>query len=211
MRRIDRLARYVLVAGWLSLAATVTIPLSSGCSSRKVTRLDPGMTTDLSGRWNDTDSREVSEAMIQDCLNGAWITEHISQNGKRPVLIVGTMRNQSLEHIPTGTFVADIERAIVNSGKAEVVATAAERLDLRSEKADQWQNATDETVKRMGQELGADYMLAGTVQSIEDREGGTKVVFYQVDLTLLNIESNKKVWIGQKKIKKEIGQPHYAP
>jgi uncharacterized protein (TIGR02722 family) len=211
MKPVDRPCSRFLTRVGLVVGVLTAIAMIAGCSSRKVTRLDPEMTTDLSGRWNDTDSREVSEEMIRDCLNGAWITEHITGSGKRPVIIVGTIRNQSLEHVPTGTFVADIERSIVNSGKADVVATAAERLDLRSEKADQWQNATDETVKRMGQEQGADYMLAGTVQSIEDKEGGTKVVFYQVDMTLLNIESNRKVWIGQKKIKKEIGKPHYAP
>lgn len=182
-----------------------------GCASRKeVTRIPTDTTTDLSGRWNDTDSREVSEEMIRDCLSGAWITDFAAAQGKRPTVIVGAIRNQSLEHIPAGTFVADIERAFVNSGKVDVVATAQERIDLRSEKADQWSNATDDTVKRMGRERGADFMLGGTVQSIEDREKGTKIVFYQVDMTLLDIESNRKVWIGTKKIKKEIRQGSYS-
>lgn len=189
----------------------IALSVGSGCgSSKKVTRMDAGTTTDLSGRWNDTDSREVSEAMINDCLNAPWIAEHATATGKKPVIIVGSVRNQSLEHIPTGTFVADIERACVNSGKVQVVATASERLDLRAEKADQWENASEETVKKLGRERGADFMLAGTVQSIEDKEGGTKVVFYQVDLTLLGIESNQKVWIGQKKIKKEIKSSRYG-
>jgi hypothetical protein len=184
----------------------------TGCASRKeVTRIPTDTTTDLSGRWNDTDSREVSDEMIRDCLNGAWITEYATARGKRPTVIVGTIRNQSLEHIPTGTFVGDVERAFVNSGKVDVVATAQERIDLREEKTDQWANATDDTVTRMGRERGADFMLGGTVQSIEDREQGTKIVFYQVDMTLLDIESNRKIWIGTKKIKKEIRQSHYAP
>jgi penicillin-binding protein activator len=189
----------------------VLFSVGAGCgSSKRVTRMDAGTTTDLSGRWNDTDSREVSEAMITDCLNAPWIVEHATAAGKKPVIIVGSVRNQSLEHIPTGTFIADIERACVNSGKVQVVATASERLDLRSEKADQWENASEETVKKLGRERGADFMLAGTVQSIEDKEGGAKVVFYQVDLTLLDIESNQKVWIGQKKIKKEIRSSRYG-
>jgi uncharacterized protein (TIGR02722 family) len=197
----------ILVAGSLAIILTATF----GCgSSKQVTRVATDTTTDLSGRWNDTDSREVSEAMITDCLNAPWITEHATQEGKKPIVIVGSVRNQSLEHIPAGTFVADIERALVNSGKVEVVATATERLDLRAEKADQWENASEETVKKLGRERGADYMLSGTVQSIEDKEGGTKVVFYQTDLTLLDIESNQKVWIGQKKIKKEIKTSRYG-
>jgi len=121
------------------------------------------------------------------------------------------MRNQSLEHIPSGTFIADVERALVNSGKVDVVATASERIDLRAEKDDQWANASEETIKQRGIEQGADYMLSGTVQSIEDKEKGTKVVFYQVDMTLLDILSNRKAWIGQKKIKKVISRGSYSP
>ncbi len=173
--------------------------------------MPPDTVTDLSGRWNDTDSREVSSEMIDDCLSGNWLLEHAAAKGREPVVIVGTIHNRTLEHIPTGTFVADLERAMVNSGRVEIVATAAERGEVRSEKRDQWENASEETAKRMGMERGADYMLIGSVESIEDREGGTKVVFYQVDMTLVDIESSQKVWIGQKKIKKVIRQAQYAP
>ncbi len=201
---IDRAAVPLLTCVALSAMAL-------GCgSSTKVTRVETDTTIDLSGRWNDADSRMVSEEMILDCLDRPWIIEHAAESGERPVIIVGTVRNQTLEQIQTGTFVADIERAFVNSGKVDVVATSTERLDLRSEKADQWENASEETAKRLGQELGADYMLSGTVQSIEDREKGTRVIFYQVDLTLLDIESNQKVWIGQKKIKKQIERSGYS-
>ncbi|MFB3909923.1 MAG: penicillin-binding protein activator LpoB [Candidatus Eisenbacteria bacterium] len=195
-----------------ALLAGIVIALGAGCASRKeVARVSPDTTIDLSGRWNDADSRQVADAVIEDCLAGTWILDHVAQKQSRPVVIVGAIRNQSLEHIPTGTFVADIERAMVNSGKVDVVATAEERSDIRDERADQWENASEETVKRMGRERGADYMLTGTVQSIEDQEGGSKVVFYQVDLTLIDIESNRKAWIGGEKIKKTVSQGRFAP
>jgi penicillin-binding protein activator len=208
------MSRSLARSGRLAILGAVALVAAglAGCASpRSVARIPTDTTTDLSGRWNDTDSREVSEEMIRDCLGGAWITEHAAATGKRPTVIVGSIRNLSLEQIPTGTFVADIERAYVNSGKVDVVATAEERVDVRAEKADQWENATEDTVKRMGKERGADYMLAGSVQSIEDRENGTMIVFYQVDMTLIDLESNRKVWIGTKKIKKEIHQGRYSP
>jgi penicillin-binding protein activator len=177
-----------------------------------VTRVPVDTTVDLSGRWNDVDSREVSEAMIQDALNHPWITEWMTaHNSKKPVIIVGVVRNKTTEHVPVGTFIGDIERAMVNSGKVDVVATAAERADLRSEGQDQWQNATEETVKQMGRELGADFMLGGGIDQIQDREGGQKVLFYQVDLSLVNIETNQKAWLGQHKIKKVVQQGQWKP
>ena len=61
-----------------------------------------------------------------------------------------------------------------------------------------------ETRKAMGQETGADFMLKGTINTIIDAVSGEQVRFYQVDLTLIDLASNRKVWVGQKKIKKTI-------
>ena len=177
-----------------------------GCSAHKtVERIETDTTVDLSGRWNDTDSRQVSEAMILDCLNHPWITNHMTRSqGVKPIVIVGAIRNMSMEHIAINTFVNDIERAFINSGRVSVVASAEERGELRAEKEDQSEFALGETIKRMRREHGADYMMTGEINTIQDREGGTQVTYYQVDLIFTNIETNEKVWLGQKKIKKLI-------
>jgi len=47
-------------------------------------------------------------------------------------------------------------------------------------------------------------MLQGEVNSIVNRDGKKSVKFYQISLTLVDIETHKKVWIGEKKIKKLI-------
>jgi hypothetical protein len=47
-------------------------------------------------------------------------------------------------------------------------------------------------------------MLQGVVNSIVDTARRRKVVFYQVDLELSDIETAEKVWIGSKKIKKFV-------
>ncbi|MBT3265864.1 penicillin-binding protein activator LpoB [Candidatus Poribacteria bacterium] len=184
----------------------LAIALAVGCgSSKSVARIDPNEVIDLSGRWNDTDSRQVSETMVLDCLNHPWITQHMTRaEGDRPVVIVGAVRNRSMEHIPVGTFVADIERAFINSGRVSVVSSAQERGELRDEKEDQRKFASLETIKQMGQELGADYMMTGEVNTIEDREGGKQVLYYQTDLQLTDIETNEKIWLGQDKIKKFV-------
>jgi uncharacterized protein (TIGR02722 family) len=194
-------------AHWLVLAAVL-----AGCSQgTTVQRMDPAETLDLSGRWNDTDSRLVSDEMISDCMSRPWKARHYDAVQKRPIIIVGQIRNKSTEHIAVGTFIGDIERAFINSGEAEIVASAEERDQVRDERADQQQYASEETMKAWGREHGADYMLAGVINSIEDREGGEMVVFYQVDLNLIDLEKNTKVWQGQKKIKKYVSRPSYSP
>ena len=191
-------------------AILIGIIVFSGCSSSKqVTRVEADTTIDLSGRWNDTDSRMVADEIIADCLNHPWINDHGMSTGGKPVVIVGGIRNKSMEHIPVATFITDIERAFINTGKVRTVSSSSERSEIREERADQGEFAAIETIKRMGRELGADYMMTGEINTIEDREGGDQVVFYQTDLTLTNIETNEKIWIGQKKIKKFIGRDKF--
>lgn len=193
----------IVVAG-LSVA-----PL--GCASKKVSRIDPSAVTDLSGRWNDTDSRLVANELIRQSLSANWPQRYAESNGgKSPAVIVGDFKNRTLEHIPVGTFVRDLERAFVNSGSVQVVASADERQEVRAERADQQEHARAESRARLGQELGARYMLQGELQAIEDQEGREKIVFYQIDATLVDLESNQKIWIGQHKIKKYIERKRFG-
>jgi len=185
----------------------LVIFLVVGCSSsRKVYRIEPETTTDLSGYWNDTDARLVAEEMIKDCLSRVWLTDFAASQGKKPVVTVGTVRNKSDEHIDAETFTTDFERELTNSGQVKFVASRQQKEEIRDERFDQQDFASPETMKKIRNETGADFILLGSIKSIVDEIKGTKVVYYQTDLELVNIETMEKVWIGTKKIKKEISK-----
>jgi len=175
----------------------------TGCS-RTVERLDEGTQIDLSGRWNDTDSRLVAEEMIKDSLSRRWIVDFTEAKSTRPTIIVGIVANKTHELISTDTFIKDMEREFINSGKIRVVQAGEAREELRRERGDQQEFASKETTKRWGQERGADFILQGVINSIVDSYNKQKVVNYQVDLQLTDIETNEIVWIGTKKIRKLI-------
>lgn len=185
---------------WFALMASVIL---SACST-SVERLDAKEQVDLSGAWNDTDSQLVAREMIEDSLSRAWITKFVQSEGKDPAVIVGRIKNLSHEHINTNTFIANMERELINSGQVQFVASSANRQEIRDERADQDLNATEKTRKEMGQEYGADYMMQGQINTIIDVDGSTQVRFYQVNLELISIKDNRKVWVGEKKIKKLI-------
>lgn len=203
MLRHKPLALLVLVAASLAVSA---------CGIKRVTRIDPEAVTDLSGRWNDTDSRLVANELIGQSLGANWSRDWAATNGGvSPTVIVGEFRNRTFEHIAIGTFVRDLERAYIQSGTVRVVASAEEREEVRAERQDQQTNASAETRARMAREMGARFMLQGDVQAIEDSEGRERVVFYQIDATLLDLETNAKVWVGQHKIKKYIQRRRLTP
>lgn len=186
----------------LSAAALL---FSVGCATKRVSRIDPESVTDLSGRWNDTDSRLVARALIHQSLESAWADRYLhAHGGEPPTVIVGRIQNRSLEHIPVETFVNDLERALVNSGRFRVVARPDEREEVRAERADQQRHARAGTRARPTQETGAGFLLQGELQSIEDQEDRERIVYYQVDAVLVDLETNLKVWSGQHRIKKYI-------
>ena len=192
----------ILVIGGILVASSLT-----GCGT-KVTRLDIDKTVDVSGRWNDTDARMVAEEAIKDCLSGAWLAEFNKAEGKDPVVIVGTILNRTHEHINSDVFVEDLERALTNSNKVKFVSSKSEREEVREEREDQQAgNTNPATITPKGMETGADFMLKGTINDVKDEVKGKYAVLYQANLELVDLRTNEKKWLGQKKIKKMVVRP----
>jgi uncharacterized protein (TIGR02722 family) len=189
-----------------------TVVLTAGlfaCSGTQVTRLDPDEEVDFSGNWNDTDSHQVSAEMISDSLDRPWVDEYIKKYAKKPRVIVGNVTNKTEEHITTETFVKDLERALTNSGKVVMVASKDQRGEIREERDEQARNARVGTAKAQGQETGADFMIKGQINTIGDQKKGAELKYYQVELEMIDMENNEKVWIGQKQIKKVLAKKKY--
>jgi len=186
------------------IAMLAVIMILQGCG-HKVQRINIDETIDLSGRWNDSDSRMTAQAMVDQILSNRWIDDFEKKHrGERPVVIVGLVYNKSHEHINAETFIKDVERSFINSGRVRLVQAGDKRDELRRERGDQQSFASLETAKKWGKELGADFMLNGDINSIVDTYKKEKVVYYQVNLELSNLETNEVVWIGEKKIRKYI-------
>ncbi|MDZ7715286.1 MAG: penicillin-binding protein activator LpoB [Balneolaceae bacterium] len=153
----------------------------------------------------------VAEEMISDVVAKPWLEQWNRSHGKPPVVIVGNVRNETMEHIDTEVFTKEMERAFVNTGKVSVVASSDERQQIREERREQQNYASYETTKEMAKELGADFMMIGNMNSITEEtvDKRTVAVFYTVNLEMINVETNQKVWIGNKKIKKIIERKNF--
>ena len=186
------------------LSSTVIIALLMGSCSRKVTRVAPEKQIDLSGRWNDVDSRMVADEMTKQILGEKWLGQFTTANGKKPIVICGFVKNKSSEHIEAETFIKDIERAFIKSGMVTLVQGGEKRQELRGERADQQENSSQSTMKKFGLEMGADFILQGDINSIIDSYKRNKVVFYKINLELSNLQTNEVVWLGDKELKKTV-------
>ncbi|WP_461245905.1 penicillin-binding protein activator LpoB [Treponema sp. R6D11] len=183
--------------------------LLSACETTKVKRVESGTQKELSGYWNAVDVKIVCETLVNDCLSSARVNQEIKARGnKKPVVIVGKFKNASDEHIDTEIITSIMENVIFNSGKLDFVAGGDTRADLRAEKQEQQGNASEATAAALGKEIGADFMMTGSVRTIVDRDGNRSVRTYFVTAELTNIETNARMWIGQdNSITKEVTRP----
>ena len=190
----------------LIVTLLLALMLTFGCSSKRVSRVASDQVFDLSGRWNDTDSRLVSEEMVKDVVAQRWLSNFLSERGEKPVVTVGTVKNLTSEHIQTETFIKDMQRELINSGVVRFVAGRDARGEIRQERLEQQSYASERTAKKLAEEIGADFVLQGSINSIIDAVDGKRVIFYQINLQLVDTETSETVWVGEKKHKKLVTQ-----
>ncbi len=186
------------------LSAIAFIFFFISCQTRTVTRINPDTQIDLSGRWNDSDSRAVADQIIRQLFTSEKFKEYAKENEKKPSIAVGLIKNKTSEHIDASNYVKKLEMAIYNSNIAELVESEEFRDKLRLERAQQQDFADPATVSKWGKEIAADLMLFGEITSETDTYNNKRVVNYITTLFLTDIETNKRVWYGQQEIKKFV-------
>ncbi len=202
MKRQFKIVMGVLVS--MSMMACI----STRGNSRQVTRVSADSQTDLSGNWNDTDARMVSDALLRDCFASAWIQNFVEEEGRKPAIRVRSIVNKTDEHIDSQVFIKNIERAVINSGKARVLAQKGAELGAVEEEQDRAVSGrlSDDSSVSVGNETGADYVVSVRVTSILDQVRGKQAKLYKVNMEMLHSSTGEKVWIGDHEIKKLVSQ-----
>src|SRR5262249_18655841 len=154
---------------------------------------------------NDVDADAVAKTMIEDCLTSPWVQEWRSAHDqKRPVVRLYPIKNKTSGYIDYRYFTKQIESAFVKSGLVDVVSSKEEAEDARGERDDQALHASDETAKAHGSEIGSDFIMNGWILSQDDRGGSEEVRAYLASIEIVDAQTQKKAWVGQKRIKKVI-------
>ena len=177
------------------------LAMMASCSSGPVLNQDNHYTvTDPSGHWSGANSRGVSQAMVSQFMQAAWLSSFRARHpGEKPRIAVGNILNKTRDHIPINTLIADLKTTIARSGKAKVADGICNQVRKKRDKQAQ------STCKTPGKVRGADYILKGTIDSLIDHSNGVTTVYYQVVLALIDVKTNEQVWMGSKKVKKVTG------
>jgi len=166
---------------------------------------DPDKAEIVDDKWNETDSRKTAERLINAALSKSWLDNFKKRNGgKRPVVFVGEVQNRTDEHIDSKALTEFIRDELINSGKVRFV-DKGNRDELLKELSYQSSGAvSSESAKKLGRQIGADFMMAGSISSIVASQGGLKTVTYQTNLVLTNIETAEIEFSDKYLIKKRF-------
>jgi penicillin-binding protein activator len=178
-----------------------------GCGGKTITRTESGAAKDLSGKWNDVDTKNTASEIVQKALKAPWPDRFQEQNKRNPVIAIGKfpVRTNGDEHINTSLITNALIEEFLNSGKIDVLSDPEETRKILEDQA-----AYAEKSKELGKEAAADFVLNGEIGVQNDQEGRESVKFYVVSFKLTDVQSRKLVWQSSNTpIRKEIEQSRW--
>ncbi|MEI8352851.1 MAG: hypothetical protein WCG36_11150 [bacterium] len=196
----------------LSLIVLSALVIGTGCSAFRasVQNEDVG---NASVRPMDTgydfgDLRWLGESVGLDLLAAPII----DQTGRKPILVVMGIENRTDEHIDTKAITDTIRTKVINTGKASFVNESQRDNQLR-EQGYQLANCTPETRVMVGRQLGARYMLTGSLVKItkdtprQVRLSKQEQVYFQLTIEVTDLETGLIAWTTQKERVRGASKP----
>lgn len=189
-----------MTARFLTLILTVAALALSGCAS-KVEYGDAQARETVTTGFGSTDLQQIAAKMVNDMLTFPPVVQ-MTQD-RRPVVFVDRIKNKTTQHIDTESITDTIESKLINSGKFRFVdmskvEAVREQLEYQADSG----MVDQSTAIRMGNQIGAEFMLYGNLSSITKRDSDTKDVYYKFTLKLMNLKTGIIEWSGEKEIRK---------
>jgi uncharacterized protein (TIGR02722 family) len=136
----------------------------------------------------------------------------LTQAAKKPVLVVMGIQNRTSRHIDTKAITDTMRTVVINSGKADF-ANESQRDTLLKEQGYQLANCTPETRSAIGRQLGAKYMLTGSLveltkeQPKQMRLSKKEEIYYQLTVEVTDLETGLIAWTQQKERARGASKP----
>lgn len=178
-----------------------------GCAATTQS-ISPDSEVHYDARYDFSDKRQIAEDLTDSLLN----TVDLSGTGRKPVLVVYPVANETSEHISTSGITDDIRLALLRAGKYRFV-SKTQRENLMAEQAHQQANGDPATQAAVGRQLGADFILSGTLRSIEKEQpkqwrlNKKELIYYSLNLELTDLSTGEIAWADKAELARESSKP----
>lgn len=190
----------------LTLALAMTVGLG-GCATTR--SIDPDNDVHYDASYDFSDKKEIVDTLTSSLL----AAPQINTEGAKPIIVVYGIANETSEHINTGGITDDIRLALIRSGEYRFV-NRKQRDNLLEEADYQYAGFVPPEQRVIeGRQLGADYILSGTLRSIEKKQprqwrlNKRELIYYSMNLELTNLETGEISWADNVEIARESSRP----
>lgn len=180
----------------LALAASLAL---AGCGGPKTTYGDAGSVETVTNQFGSTDLQMLAESMSQSMLSESPVI----QSGNLPIVTVQEVKNKTSEYIDTRAITNRIRATLQKSRKVRFATDQADmqkQIDELKRQQSEYYDANKST--EVGKMVGAGFRLSGEITSIVKEDKKTKDVYYQLFLSLTNIQTGLEEWSDTKEIRK---------
>lgn len=198
----------ILLEKTTKLLVTALVVLSLAACVASTRDIDPaGEAVHYNASYDFSDKKK-----IVDDLTASLLGSPIAYRSEKPILVVYTVANETSEHINTGGITDDIRLALIQSQKYRFL-NKKQRDNIAEEAAYQSGHVPAAAQVRQGRQLGADYILSGTLRSIEKEQSRQwrlfqkKMVYYSLNLEMTDLESGEISWADKVELAREESKP----
>jgi len=193
----------------LQAAVIATAVITTGCAATTRTINPDEDTIHYDANYDFSDKKEIVAALTDSLMN----TPNVSRENGKPIIVTYGIANETSEHINTGGISDDIRLSLLKQGEYRFV-NRKQRDNTLAEADFQHAGfvAPEERIAE-GRQLGANYILAGTLRSIEKKQprqwrlNKRKLVYYSLNLEMTNIQTGEISWADNVEIARESKQP----
>ena len=192
----------------LHLFIVSALCLTTGCTVTTRTILpDEELHYDESYDFSD------KKAIVNTLANSFLTKFPPPDSTEKPVIIIYGIANRTSEHISTSGITDDIRQELLSTGKVSFV-SETQRGNIARETDYQFGGAVSpETRIQKARQVGAEYMLTGTLRSIEKDElrqvrlTKKSLKYYSLNLELTDIETGLIEWADSVEVIREVSKP----
>ena len=195
----------------VAVGLLLSVTLLSACTTTTRT-LNPEVETHYDATYGFSDKKKIVDELTESLLTSPAVPTET----EKPIIIVYGIDNETSEHINTGGITDDIRLQLIQSGEYRFI-NRKQRNNIGAEADYQYAGfvAPEQRVNE-GRQLGADYILSGTLRSIEKQEHQRlrlrtlNLIYYSMNLELTNLETGEISWADNVEIAREATRPVFS-
>lgn len=152
--------------------------------------------------WSAKDLKDVSDYMAASLKKSAFVVSPQYANERPRWMLARDMKNETDEHVNTRTIMEKIRTRLINGGIASFIDDQAVEDILNQMKLQQSGLFDSKTVAQVGKLVGARLILRGTISSIRKKTERKDIIYYNITLQLVNIQTGEIIWTDEKEIQR---------